>query len=195
MDNDRDRALLSRCRQGDRDAFTTLVASYERPVFAVAYRMLGSATDAADAVQSVFLKMFEHLDGYDAKYKVFSWIYRIAVNESLDRLQWRKHNGMSQCNPGADASMEGRHEERIASTDEGPEGLAEAGQLHDVLQEAIMELQQDHRAVIVLRHYSGCSYEEMATILNVPEKTVKSRLYGARQALKKSLSAHGVEAA
>ena len=199
MDDDQDRALLSRCRQGDRDAFAALVGSYERPVFAVAYRMLGNVADAADATQTAFLKMYEHLDGYDPHYRVFSWIYRIAVNEALDRLQWRRRNGMTQGNyrGSADtgATTEEADEDGVASAEQGPDEQFEAGQLHDCVQAALMELQRDYRAVIVLRHFSGCSYEEMASILHVPEKTVKSRLHSARQLLKKRLCAHGVEAA
>lgn len=197
MDDDRERALLVRCQHGDRDAFAALVESCERPVFGVAYRMLGNVSDAADAAQSVFLKIFEHLGEYDGQHRAFSWIYRIAVNEALDRLQWRKRNGGTT---GTDTSgtpdqEEVSLEERMAGTDGGPEESVEASQLHDCVQAALMELHRDHRAVIVLRHFSGCSYEEMASILHVPEKTVKSRLHTARQVLRRHLCAHGVETA
>jgi RNA polymerase sigma-70 factor (ECF subfamily) len=196
MDDDRERALLIRCQNGDRDAYAELVGSCERPVFEVAYRMLGNVSDAADAAQSVFLKVFEHLDEYDGRHKAFSWIYRIAVNEALDRLQWRKRNGGDTGTPGATIDDGGDPlEDGMASTDEGPEESAEAAQLHDGVQAALMELHGDHRAVIVLRHFSGCSYEEMANILHVPEKTVKSRLHTARQVLRKHLCAHGLETA
>lgn len=194
MDDDRERALLVRCQHGDRDAFAELVGNCERPVFGVAYRMLGNVADAADAAQSVFLKVFEHLDEYDGRHKAFSWIYRIAVNEALDRLQWRKRNGGDTGTPGTTIDEgEGSLEDRTASTDDGPEESAQAGQLHDGVQAALMELHGDHRAVIVLRHFSGCSYEEMAHILHLPEKTVKSRLHTARQVLRKHLCARGLE--
>ena len=197
MDDDRERALLVRCQHGDRDAFAALVESCERPVFGVAYRMLGNVSDAADAAQSVFLKVFEHLGEYDGQHRAFSWIYRIAVNEALDRLQWRKRYGAATGTEsgGTIDQEEVSLEERMASTDDGPEQSAEAGQLHDCVQAALMELHKDHRAAIVLRHFSGCSYEEMANILHLPEKTVKSRLHTARQVLRKHLCAHGVETA
>jgi RNA polymerase sigma-70 factor (ECF subfamily) len=196
MDDDRERALLLRCQQGEREAFAALVGSCEKPVFGVAYRMLGNVSDAADATQSVFLKVFEHVGEYDGQHRAFSWIYRIAVNEALDRLQWRKRNGGDTGTPGAAIDEgEGTLEDRVASTDGGPEESVEAEQLHDCVQAALMELQADHRAVIVLRHFSGCSYEEMATVLHLPEKTVKSRLHTARQVLRKRLCAHGVETA
>jgi RNA polymerase sigma-70 factor (ECF subfamily) len=195
MDDDRERTLLIHCQQGDRDAFAELVGSCERPVFGVAYRMLGNVSDAADATQSVFLKVFEHLGEYDGKHRAFSWIYRIAVNEALDRLQWRKRNGDTGTPGAAVDEGEGALEDRMASTDGGPEESVEAEQLHDCVQAALMELQSDHRAVIVLRHFAGCSYEEMAGVLHLPEKTVKSRLHTARQVLRKRLCARGVETA
>ena len=196
MDDDRERALLVRCQHGDRDAFAALVESCERPLFAVAYRMLGNVADAADATQNVFLKVFEHLGEYDGQHRAFSWIYRIAVNESLDRLQWRKSSsGTAGPETGAKQDQEGSLEDGIASTDGGPDDSAEAGQLHDCVQASLMELNGEHRAVIVLRHFSGCSYGEIASILHLPEKTVKSRLHDARLALRKRLCAHGVETA
>ncbi len=87
MVNSRDRALVDRCRRGDRQAIETLIREYEKPVYNVAYRILGNPDDAADATQSVFLKAFEKLDHYDPKYKFFSWIYRIAVNESINQFK------------------------------------------------------------------------------------------------------------
>ena len=185
---------MSRCKQGGRNAFTELVASFERPVFAVAFRMLGNVADAADVAQSVFLKVFEHIDDYDQQRRAFSWIYRIAVNESLDRMRWRKRNGMEQ--EGAHGPDGGESIlDRQASDEDGPDGLLEASQRHDSVQAALMELQRDYRTVIVLRHFSGCSYGEIAEILHVPEKTVKSRLHTARQLLRSRLCERGVETA
>ena len=85
--NSRDHALIERCKQGDRRALEELVGHYEKPLFNAAYRILGNPDDAADATQVAFMKAFEHLDQYDPKYKFFSWIYRIAVNESINQLK------------------------------------------------------------------------------------------------------------
>ncbi|HEX5354146.1 MAG TPA: sigma-70 family RNA polymerase sigma factor [Rhodanobacteraceae bacterium] len=178
--------LLTRLVAGDREAFERLVQCYERPVFNLACRMLGNATEAADATQSVFLKVFEHLDGYDPKYRLFSWIYRIAVNVSIDRLEQRKRTSAGEV-PIED--------ELLDSGEQEPEEQAEASQIHDLIQVALMELQTDYRAVILLRHFSGCSYGEIAEILGIPEKTVKSRLHDARQHLRKRLCSRGVVSA
>lgn len=186
MHEDQDTALISSCRRGDREALGLLVSRYEKPIFNAAYRMLGNRAEASDVTQSVFLKVFEHLDGYESKYRFFSWIYRIALNTSIDQLHRRQ-----ALEPAGDEFIEDRAVSRAA----GPEDLVNASQLHDVVQAALMELQQDYRAVIVLRHFAECSYEQMAEVLHIPEKTVKSRLYSARQLLKEKLSARGVESA
>ena len=80
MHKDEDAALVDGCRRGDRRAMSRLVSHYQQPVFNAAYRILGNLDDAADATQTVFLKVFEHISDYDEKFKFFSWIYRIAVN-------------------------------------------------------------------------------------------------------------------
>ncbi len=90
MGNDQDLALIEDCRKGDRRALGSLVRRYERPVYNAAYRMLGTADEAADVAQTTFLKAFENLHRYNPQYKFFSWIYRIAVNESINQLNRRK---------------------------------------------------------------------------------------------------------
>ncbi len=87
MDNDPDIALVERCRNGDWAAFTELVVRYQRPIYNAAFWMLRKAEDANDITQVVFLKVAERLDEYDPRFKFFSWIYRIAVNESLNLLR------------------------------------------------------------------------------------------------------------
>lgn len=178
MGKDRDTALISDCKRGDRNALETLVRRYEKPIYNAAYRMLGNPDDAADITQIAFLKVFENLDRYNPKFKFFSWIYRIAVNESINLLKRR----------GRQEPFDDRH----ASSLREPEALAEAGHLCDCVQEILMELQEEHRAVIVLRHFTECSYHEIGEILQIPDKTVKSRLYTARQIMKDKIKAKGL---
>jgi len=186
MSDEPDAAWVVRLRMRDADAFRQLIECYERPMFSVAYRMLGNATEAADATQNVFLKVFENIAGYDAKYRLFSWVYRIAMNESIDRLKHRRH---------VEAVAMDVEDFPLAGTERGPEQMAGDAQMHDVIQTALMEMPYDHRVVIVLRHFAECSYAQMAEILHLPEKTVKSRLYSARQELHQKLFARGVAAA
>ncbi|MDX1555360.1 MAG: sigma-70 family RNA polymerase sigma factor, partial [Xanthomonadales bacterium] len=86
----RDQALIERCQRGDRRALEELLQQYQRPVFNVALRMLGNSDDAADITQTVFLKAFENLDHYNPEHKFFSWIYRIAINESINQINREK---------------------------------------------------------------------------------------------------------
>ncbi|MFC1720163.1 RNA polymerase sigma factor [Pseudomonadota bacterium] len=179
MNNDsRDQALVKRCQLGDRKALEELIGHYEKPVFNAAYRILGNPDDAADATQVVFMKAFEHLGQYDPKYRFFSWIYRIAVNESINQLK----RGRNQ-QPLDDTEVAGTR---------GPEANVEAGDLYREIQDGLMGLTEDYRTVIVLRHFSECSYQQISEILQIPEKTVKSRLYSARQMMKDTLQARGV---
>ena len=173
MHKDRDAALVNDCKRGDRRAMSQLVSQYQRPVFNAAYRILGNMDDAADTTQIVFLKVFEHIADYDSKFKFFSWVYRIAINESLNQVKKRRNQ-----EPLADSQ---------ASPWRGPAEEFDAARLSNRVQGALMLLNEDYRTVVVLKHISGCSYQQISQILQLPEKTVKSRLYSARQLMKKTL--------
>jgi RNA polymerase sigma-70 factor (ECF subfamily) len=173
MHKDSDAALVNDCKRGDRRAMAQLVSQYERPVFNAAYRILGSMDDAADTTQTVFLKVFEHLDAYDPKYKFFSWIYRIAINESLNQVKKRRPQ-----EPLADSQT---------SPWRGPAEELDSKRVCNRVQSALMQLNEDYRTVVVLKHMSGFSYLQISEVLQLPEKTIKSRLYSARQLMKKAL--------
>lgn len=178
MTDSRENALLKRCRKGDRQSLAELLGKYEKPVFNAAYRIVGNPDDAADVTQAVFLKAFEKLDQYDPKYKFFSWIYRIAINESINQ-----NNRARRQQPLGDYEP---------ATDERPDTSVEAGDLSREIQDSLMGLKDSYRTVVVLRHFSDFSYREISDILQIPEKTVKSRLYSARQLMKQSLQSRGV---
>jgi RNA polymerase sigma-70 factor (ECF subfamily) len=173
MHKDRDAALVIDCKRGDRRAMSQLVSQYQRPVFNAAFRILGNTDDAADTTQIVFLKVFGHLAEYDPKFKFFSWVYRIAINESLNQVKKRRKQ-----EPLADSQ---------ASPWPSPGEELDSRRLCDRVQGALMLLSVDYRAVVVLKHISGCSYRQISEILQLPVKTVKSRLYSARQLMKKML--------
>ncbi len=178
MHKDHDAALLEDCKRGDRKALDSLVRRYERPVYNAAFRMLGNPDEAADVTQTVFLKAFENLDRYDPQHKFFSWIYRIAINESINQFNRRKPTEPLV--------------ENLESGSDTPESSFAADRLSQDLQTALMELQEDYRAVIVLRHFTEYSYRQIGNILEIPEKTVKSRLFSARQKMKEGLEKLGV---
>ena len=156
----------------------TLVRQFEKPVFNAAYRMLGNVDDAADVTQTAFLKVFENIGSFDARFRVYSWIYRIALNEAIDQIKRRRPT-----EPFGDS--------RSRSTDVPYENVARR-ELCDEVQATLMELKEDYRAVIVLRYFTECSYREIGEILHLPEKTVKSRLFSARQQLRTQLQQHGI---
>jgi RNA polymerase sigma-70 factor (ECF subfamily) len=175
MSEDQDAALVLACRNGNRHAFDQLLARYERPVFNAAFRILNHREDATDVTQAVFLRVYEHLDQFNPAQRLFSWIYRIAINEALDVASARKRS-----EPLPEDLETGRS---------GPEELAADRQLDAGMQAALMALNIEYRTVIVLKHLQGCSYEDIAAILDCPVKTVKSRLFTARHALRDVLIA------
>lgn len=173
MDRDLDQVLVESCRNGDRAAFATLVTRYQQPIYNAAYRVLGNAEDAADTAQAVFLKVAERLGEYDPRFKFFSWVYRIALNESINLL--RRNGREDRCEEAADIAGP-------ASAD--PEWQLGEAQVSRRVQEALMRMKANDRVVLTLRHFSECSYREMSVILELDEKTVKSRLYEARHRLR-----------
>ena len=163
---------------GDRQAMEMLLVRYQKPVFNAAYRMLNSPDDARDVTQTVFLKVFEHIDQYDPRHRFFSWIYRITLNESINWL--KKSNRMDAL------------EEDTTDTGRGPEQQASNAELGEGMQAALMTISPDYRAVIVLKHLLGCSYREISEILEIPENKVKSRLFTARKLLQRTLTERGL---
>ena len=178
MNEDDDRILVSRCREGDRAACELLVVRYQKPVYNAALRLLRNPEDAQDVAQTVFLKAFGHLADYDPSFKFYSWIYRIAVNEALNVLGSRKPFG----------EISGEEPDEAP----GPERRVEAEQLSEAIEEALMSIKPDLRTVIVLRHSLNLSYQDMSDVLQLPEKTVKSRLYDARQLMREHLLQRGI---
>jgi RNA polymerase sigma-70 factor (ECF subfamily) len=170
---DDDPTLVRRCLAGDRRAFEELVLRYQRPVYNAALRMLHERQDALDVAQTTFMKAFEHLASYDPSHRFYSWIYRIAVNETLNALGSRK--------PAAKINDEEPDETP------GPERQLEGEQASRALEDALMRITPELRSVVILRHVMHLSYQDMADILQLPPKTVKSRLYSARQLLREQL--------
>jgi len=163
-----DLACVARCLRGDASAFEPLVVKYQRVLFAVALRLVANYEDARDVTQNTFVRAYEHLDSYDPERRFFSWIYRIAVNESLNLRRAR------------------RPEEALADPMEVSGGQSEAVAAHETaarVERALGKLTEEYREVVVLRYFGDLSYEEIAEAVGVPEKTVKSRLFSARQRL------------
>jgi RNA polymerase sigma-70 factor, ECF subfamily len=179
MDESDDLAIVKQCQNGDRRAFEVLVEKYQKPMFNVALRMTRNYSDAEDIAQATFLKAFEKIASFDHQYKFFSWLYRIAMNESLNHVNQRKQ-------------VEELSED-ISSDEKSAEESYDEDQTSRSVQDALMELKADYRAVVVLKHLQGLSYDEISKILDIPETKVKSRLFTARLMLKDVLIAKGLE--
>ena len=177
MARDDDAMLVEACLRGDRNAFGTLVDRYEGPIFNAAYRITGSVEDAMDATQNAFVAAYEKLHTFDPTYRFFSWIYRIAVNQSLNLVSGRK----------AQTSLD----ENAHAADHGPAEVFDTTEARGQLRQALLDLEPIYRTVIVLKHLEGLSYREIGDILDIPEKTVKSRLFTARQRLRVILTERG----
>jgi RNA polymerase sigma-70 factor (ECF subfamily) len=159
---------VERCLRGETAAFRPLVERYQRLLFTVAMRMLGDREQAADAAQTAFVRAYLKLRTFDRGHKFFSWLYRILVNECLN-----VRRGSGRFEP-IDATL--------AAPDDPAAGVQQE-ELRAAVQTALLQLPSAQREAVVLRHYGGLSYHEMAKVLHVPEKTIKSRLYSARQRL------------
>ena len=173
MDSGEDQQLVSRCVSGEVEAFAPLVARYQKVLFNVALRMIGNRQDAEDITQTAFLRAYEKLATYDPSYRFFSWIYRIAVNECLNVLSRRRPEG------ALDPSLPSKS---------GGQDPVEEREVREHVEEALLKLPSDLKQVVILRHFVELSYREMSTALAIPEKTVKSRLYTARQRLGEMLA-------
>lgn len=179
--DDDDRELVARWCGGDRQAFTALVVRYQKTLYNTAFWILRRHEDASDVAQTVFLKVAERADDYDPRYRFFSWIYRIAVNEALNLVRRGSHE--SELPDDHDAPAD----------DAGPEGRLDAAQRAGELRAVLLRMAVNDRVVLSLRHFSECSYEEMAAILGIDEKTVKSRLFDARRRLRNMLAETATE--
>ena len=162
-----DAAVVGRCLDGDRNAYEAIVSRYQRGLFNVALRMLGNYEDARDATQNAFVKAYEHLDSFDPEQRFFSWLFRILKNECLNVLRARR--------PSQPVSLD-------MPSARGADPV-EMRERQRAIQLALMSLSTEYREVVVLRHYTDLSYDEIAAALGIPATKVKSRLYSARQQL------------
>ena len=167
--DEQDRALVRGVLEGRQESAGGLIDRYQKPLYNVAFRMLHDVQDAEDVTQTVFLNALLKLKTYDPKYRFFSWVYRMAVNESLNLLKRRKQTVTLEDAPGL--PVRGSAADQVA-------------EVQDRVGKALQELSPDDRAVVVLRHFVSFTYEEIADVLEVPVKTVKSRLFTARDRLR-----------
>lgn len=181
--------LIRRCRDGDADAFGSIVASYQSRIFATVFRILGSAEDARDLAQETFLRAWSRLETFREGARFSTWLYTIALN--LTRSELRKRKVRKDIRPvSLDAAREADEGTNADPPDPGiaPEEAAGRRELYERARREIEALDPDSREVVVLRDMQELSYDEIATVLGVPVGTVRSRLHRAREDLCRRLS-------
>jgi RNA polymerase sigma-70 factor (ECF subfamily) len=177
--------LVMRLKAGDADAFEELVRTAGGRLLAVARRFLRDDEEAArDVVQETFLSAFRAVQSFDGHSQLSTWLHRIVVNASLMRLRSRQRRGEQSLEPLLPTfTDEGQHAEAVMSWTECPERALEQKQLRAIVREAIGELPDAYRAVLVMRDIEGLSTREAADLLSISENALKLRLHRARQAL------------
>jgi RNA polymerase sigma-70 factor (ECF subfamily) len=182
-----DELLVARARRGDAGAFGLLAERYQDAVFNGIYRMVGQREDAEDLAQEVFVKAYGGIGRFEGRSSLYTWLYSIAFNVVVSHR--RKVGSSRHANP---LSLQESGDEAGRSFDvqdgsERPDAAAERGELREQIEEAIGQLEEDHRVVLVMRDIEGFDYDTIARLLGCPHGTVKSRLHRARLALREQL--------
>lgn len=167
-----DKELVKQCLQGNNGAFDELVDRYQMTMYRTALSIVKDTEVAKDVTQNGFIKSWEKLDSFNSNYKFYSWLYRIIMNEALNKVRSEKST------------------ENISPTEtdgETPFHKVIRKEENRQLYEAIEALDQKFSSVIYLRHFEELSYKDIAEVLGIDEKKVKSRLYGARMKLRETL--------
>jgi RNA polymerase sigma-70 factor (ECF subfamily) len=182
-----DLTLVHQAKAGDLAAFSQLITRYEGKVFRLARHILHNQADAEDVLQNAFLKAYTHLDGFQENAKFYTWLVRIAVNESLMKLRKRKRGKTVSLDDPLDTGEEELPRE-IAVWEKTPEQEYSQTELRKLLDQAVDELAPIYRAVFLLRDVDGLSTEETAEALDLSIPAVKSRLLRARLKLREILT-------
>lgn len=175
-----ERTLVLRAKAGNQAAFSALVRANMQKVFRSAYAITHNRDDAEDIAQETFVRAFRSLDRFDETRPFFPWLYRIARNLGINRVQriGKRETGL----PDYDA---------IADRDKGPESAVIGADVQDRVRGAVSQLPEQHRRIVELNHFEEHSYKEIAEILEIPIGTVMSRLYHARRKLRDLLEVEG----
>ena len=182
-----DDELVARSMGGDAESFNQLILRWERPIYALAYRVIGREEDARDVCQETFLRAFRALPGFKGQAKFSSWLYRIALNLCRDWIRRQRRAPVMQMPEGVDPG------EFVA--EQGPvesiEDLVGRRQLSEVVEEAMALLPEEQRTAIILKEYHGMTFQEIADMQGCPLSTVKTRLYQGLTVLRRHLEKTG----
>ena len=178
-----DPVLVAQARSGDADAFRALVDRHSRSLFRLAYRMTGNEQDAEDVVQESFLRAYRQLGKFDERASFGTWLYRIAVNCSLDFVRSRKRRAEIQPDPESGEDPIGG----ATASGPGPDRLALSTELRGRVAEAMNELSAAERSAFVLRHFEGMRIDEVGRVLGCQPGAAKHSVFRAVQKLRRAL--------
>jgi RNA polymerase sigma-70 factor (ECF subfamily) len=186
---DEDYELIRRCQKGESAAFEALVEKYQKKMLNTAYRMIGNYEEACEVVQDAFLAAYRSIKQFRGESRFSTWLYSIVINLSKNRLKKVKsrlhREGLSIDDPGRNIHCQDKNNPPTHET--SMVDHLERREVQARVQECMNTLDHEYREVLVLRDVQGFSYEEIRAILKIPDGTVKSRLFRARDALKECL--------
>jgi RNA polymerase sigma-70 factor, ECF subfamily len=178
-----DEELVARSIGGDSESFNELVLRWERPIYALAYRVIGREEDARDVCQETFLRAFRALSGFRGQAKFSSWLYRIALNLCRDWVRRERRTPVVQ--PPEDAELSDLA--AVSEPAESIEDLVARRELTGIVEEAMNRLPEEQRTAIILKEYHGLTFQEIADLVGCPLSTVKTRLYQGLTVLRRDL--------
>jgi RNA polymerase sigma factor (sigma-70 family) len=182
-----DESLVARVQKGDPSAFDVLVERHKERLYNAIYQMTANHQEADDLVQESFIKAFRAIRSFQGRSSFYTWIYRIAMNRTLNHLKRRKRGAEFSLND-VDASIEHDPDFVELMSHKTPRREAALNELQQRLNEAMAKLSENHRMVVTLHDIQGLTHSEIAEIVNCSEGTVRSRLFYARQQLQALLS-------
>jgi len=187
--SDEDHEFVSLSKRGDIDAFEILVRKYQKKMFNIAYRMVGSYDEACEIVQDTFVSAYRNLKRFEGKALFSTWLYTIAINLSKNRMRKIRtqlyHEQLSIHDPVQ--TNNGEMQREFASKEPSVLERLERRDIQEEVQKCISALDPEFREVLILKDIQGFSYDEISGMLTIPEGTVKSRLFRARDAIKDCL--------
>jgi RNA polymerase sigma-70 factor, ECF subfamily len=181
-----DAAVVAQVLAGDRDAFRVLVERHSRSIFRVAYRMTGDQHDAEEIVQETFLRAFKSLERFELRSNFGTWVYRIAVNRTLDFLSARKIQ-MKDAYQIADNPDSEAGQVQLATSSPGPDRLLLSAEMKKKVAQALGLLTPAERVAFIMRHMEGQSIEEISKVLNLKASAAKNSVFRAVQKLRQQL--------
>lgn len=181
-----DEELVARSRGGDLDSFNQLILRWERPIYALAYRVIGREDDARDVCQEAFLRAYRALPGFKGEAKFSSWLYRITLNLCRDWIRRQRRAPVVQMPEEIDLL----DVQAAAEPSESIEDLVARRELTAVVEQAMAQLPAEQRTAIILKEYHGMTFQEIADLQGCPLSTVKTRLYQGLSVLRRHLERH-----